>query len=68
MGVRVGQSLEVVQGGREIRDPATGKVLRRIGNRIGAVTITEADEQSSVGQYSGAVTPKVGDQVRSQDK
>jgi hypothetical protein len=67
-GVRVGQSLDVIQNGREIRDPATGKVLRRVGNRIGAVTITEADEQSSVGQYNGAVTPKVGDQVRSQEK
>jgi len=67
-GIRVGQSLDIVQNGREIRDPATGKVLRRIGNRIGAVMITEADEQSSVGQYNGAVTPKVGDQVRSQDK
>ena len=67
-GVRVGQSLEVVQGGREIRDPATGKVLRRIGTPIGTVTITEADETSSVGNYSGPAKPKVGDQVKSQAK
>lgn len=65
-GVKVGQSLQVVQGGREIRDPATGKVLRRIGNPIGSVTITEADDASSVGNFSGAVKPKVGDQVKSQ--
>ena len=64
-GVRVGQNLQVVQGGREIRDPATGKVLRRIGNPIGAVTITEADEQSSVGNFVGSAKPKVGDQVKS---
>lgn len=67
-GVKAGQNLQVVQNGREIRDPATGKVLRRVGTPIGMVTITEADEQSSVGNYSGATQPKVGDQVKSQPK
>ncbi len=67
-GVRVGQILQVIQGGREIRDPATGRVLRRIGTSIGTVTITEADEQSSVGNYNGPAKPKVGDQVKSQPK
>ena len=67
-GVRVGQNLQVVQGGREIRDPATGKVLRRVGTPIGTLVITEADEQSSVGSYNGATKPKVGDQVKSLPK
>jgi len=67
-GVRVGQNLQVVQGGREIRDPATGKVLRRVGTPIGTLVITEADEQSSVGNYNGATKPKVGDQVKSLPK
>ncbi|MFN0107185.1 MAG: CsgG/HfaB family protein [Bryobacteraceae bacterium] len=67
-GVKAGQNLQVVQGGREIRDPATGRVLRRIGMPIGMVTITEADEQSSVGNYHGPAKPKVGDQVKSQSK
>ena len=67
-GVKVGQSLQVIQGGREIRDPATGKVLRRIGTLIGLVTITDADEQSSAGNYNGPAKPKVGDQVKSQPK
>lgn len=65
-GVKVGQNLQVIQGGREIRDPATGKVLRRIGTPIGTVAITEADEQSSSGNFNGAAKPKVGDQVKSQ--
>ncbi|HEU0122893.1 MAG TPA: CsgG/HfaB family protein [Bryobacteraceae bacterium] len=68
IGVKVGQTLQVVQGGREIRDPATGKVLRRVGAPIGTVTITETDETSSVGNYTGAAKPKVGDQVKSQPK
>ncbi|MBI2688546.1 MAG: curli production assembly protein CsgG [Acidobacteria bacterium] len=67
-GLKVGQTLQVVQGGREIRDPATGKVLRRIGASIGTVTITEVDEGSSTGNYAGAAKPKVGDQVKSQGK
>lgn len=67
-GVKVGQNLQVVQGGREIRDPATGKVLRRVGTPIGTMVITEADDQSSVGNYSGAMKPKVGDQVKSLPK
>ena len=67
-GVKVGQSLQVIQGGREIRDPATRKVLRRIGTLIGLVTITDADEQSSAGNYNGPAKPKVGDQVKSQPK
>lgn len=64
-GVQVGQTLQVVQSGREIRDPATGKVLRRLGTPVGSVVITEADEQSSVGSFTGAGKPKVGDQVSS---
>lgn len=67
-GVKVGQTLQVIQAGREIRDPASGKVLRRIGTVIGTVAITEADEQSSVGTYQGTAQPKVGDQVKSQAK
>jgi curli biogenesis system outer membrane secretion channel CsgG len=62
-GVKVGDKLEVRRPNREIRDPATGKVLRRIEDTLGVVTITEADEGSSVGTYSGSTPPKVGDRV-----
>jgi curli biogenesis system outer membrane secretion channel CsgG len=62
-GVKVGDKLQVRRPNREIRDPATGKVLRRIEDTLGVVTITEADEGSSVGTYSGSTPPKVGDRV-----
>jgi curli biogenesis system outer membrane secretion channel CsgG len=62
-GVKVGDHLAVVRTGREIKDPATGKVLRRIEESLGEVVITEVDEQSSVGKYSGSGSPKVGDRV-----
>ena len=63
-GVKVGDHLEVRRKQREITDPATGKVLRRIEDKVGEVVITEVDEQSSVGRYSGNGTAKVGDAVR----
>ena len=62
-GVKVGDHLGVFRKGKEIRDPATGKVLKTIETRLGDVTITEADETSSTGSYAGQA-PKVGDAVR----
>lgn len=63
-GVKVGDKYFVRRVGREIRDPATGKVIRRMEDNIGEVTITEADEASAVGKYSGPGGVKVGDSIR----
>ncbi len=65
VGVKVGDRLAVRRPSREIRDPSTGKVIRRIESSLGEVVITEADEISSVGKYAGAEPVKVGDTVRS---
>ena len=62
-GVKVGDHLGIFHPGKEIRDPATGKVLKRIESRLGDVTITEADETTSTGTCTGTV-PKVGDVVK----
>jgi curli biogenesis system outer membrane secretion channel CsgG len=62
-GVKIGDRLVVVRTGREIRDPATGKVIRRVEESLGEIVITEVDEQSAVGNYSGKVAAKVGDRV-----
>lgn len=62
-GVRVGDTLQVKRVGRKITDPATGKVLRVIEEPLGQVKITEVDAQSSVGKFTGAGQPKVGDTV-----
>lgn len=64
-GVRVGDHLDVRRVTREVRDPATGKVLRRMSDKIGELVITEVDDSSSVGTFSGSVAPKVGDTVAS---
>ena len=64
-GVKVGDNLEVRRVSREIKDPTTGKVLRRIADKVGVVTITEVDETSSIGTFKGDTPAKVGDAVSS---
>jgi len=63
-GVKTGDVLKVARAGREIKDPATGKVLRRVETDLGTVKITSADEASSEGTYSGPPGVKVGDHVK----
>jgi curli biogenesis system outer membrane secretion channel CsgG len=64
-GIKVGDKLAVRRVGREIRDPASGKVIRRMEETIGEITITEADDASAVGTFNGAGPVKVGDAVKS---
>ena len=65
-GVKVGDQMDVLRKVRDIRDPATGKVIRSIENKIGSVSITEADELSAVGTFTGSPDPKMGDVVKGQ--
>ena len=62
-GVKVGDQLSVKRKVRDVRDPATGKVLRSIEDTVGTITITEVEEGSSVGKFSGSATAKVADVV-----
>jgi len=65
-GVKVGDHLGVFHKGKEIRDPGTGKVLKVMETKLGDVTITQADETSATGTYSGSTAPVVGDAVHSE--
>jgi len=62
-GVKVGDVLGVFRQGKQIKDPATGKVLKTVVTKLGDVTITEIEDTSSTGTYTGQA-PKVGDAVR----
>jgi curli biogenesis system outer membrane secretion channel CsgG len=61
-GVRVGAEYDVLRAGREIKDPATGRVLRRVTTNVGKLKITSADETSATGTLTGG-PGKVGDCV-----
>jgi len=64
-GLKVGDTLTVKHPGREIRDPDTGKVLRRIEDTLGTMTLSEVEETSSVGKFTGTGKPQVKDTVSS---
>ena len=57
-GTEKGDRLDVTRVGREIHDPDTGKVIRRVEDPVGAIVITEVDESSAVGKFSGSGQPK----------
>jgi hypothetical protein len=63
-GVKVGDLLGVFRQGRQIKDPATGKVLKTIETKVGSVTVTEVEDDSSTVTFTGQEAPKVGDAVR----
>jgi curli biogenesis system outer membrane secretion channel CsgG len=64
-GVSVGTRLAVERVGREVKDPATGKVLRKITTPVGEIEVTEVDEGSAVAKAVSGSGFKVGDVVKS---
>jgi curli biogenesis system outer membrane secretion channel CsgG len=62
-GVRVGATLAVNRKIRDVKDPTSGRVIRSVVDAIGTLTITEVDDSSAVGRFSGAGAAKVGDKV-----
>lgn len=63
-GVKVGDQLEVVRVTREIKDPSTGAVIRRLSNTVGVVKATDVDDASSICSPVSGSGFKVGDKVR----
>jgi curli biogenesis system outer membrane secretion channel CsgG len=62
-GVKVGDVVQVSRAVRTVKDPATGKVLKTVTNKIGQATVTEVDEDSATIALDGGVVAKVGDVV-----
>lgn len=65
-GVRVGDKIEISRQVRTVKDPATGKVLKVITDKIGDATVTEVDAGSATATFSGSGAPKVGDVAKSE--
>lgn len=60
-GIKVGDHLSVERVSREIKDPSTGKVIRRLSSQIGTIEITDVDDISAVGNLVTGTGLKVGD-------
>jgi curli biogenesis system outer membrane secretion channel CsgG len=63
-GLKVGDQLNVERVTREIKDPATGQVIRRLASAIGVVKITEVDDISAVAVAVSGTGFKIGDAVK----
>jgi len=64
-GVKVGDKLIVSRQVRVVKDPATGKVIKSVEDKVGEATVTEADNDSATVTFSGSGPAKVGDVVKS---
>ncbi|MGC1464091.1 MAG: CsgG/HfaB family protein [Terracidiphilus sp.] len=64
-GVKVGDQLNVMRVTREIKDPATGAVIRRLSTNIGVVRATDVDDGSAVCVPVSGTDFKTGDAVKS---
>ena len=64
VGLKVGDQLNVERVTSEIKDPATGQVIRRMSTPVGMIRITDVDDISAVGTAVSGAGFKVGDTVR----
>ncbi len=60
-GLKVGDTLEISRQVRTVKDPATGKVLKSITDKIGSATVTQIDQDSATVTFTGSGPAKVGD-------
>ena len=62
-GVKVGMKLDVKHPVRPVKDPTTGKTLRMIEDMLGQMVVTEVEETSASGKFTGTGKPQVSDTV-----
>jgi curli biogenesis system outer membrane secretion channel CsgG len=63
-GVKVGDKLTISRQVRVVKDPATGKVIKAVVDKVGEATVTEVDDDSATATFNGAGPAKVGDVVK----
>ena len=63
-GVKVGDQFTVRRVTREIKDPATGAVLRKLTTDVGVIKATDVDDVSAVCQVVSGAGFKVGDTIQ----
>lgn len=63
-GLKVGDQLSIERVTREIKDPATGQVIRRMTSKIGVVEVTDVDDISAVCKIVEGGDFQVGDAAK----
>ena len=64
-GIKVGDQFEVIRVTKEIKDPATGEVIRRLTTTVGFIKATDVDAKSAVCVPVSGSGFQEGDHVRS---
>jgi curli biogenesis system outer membrane secretion channel CsgG len=63
-GIKVGDQFDVVRVTKEIKDPTTGAVLRRLSTTVGVVKATDVDDVSAICEPVSGSGFKIGDKVK----
>jgi curli biogenesis system outer membrane secretion channel CsgG len=63
-GVKVGDQLSVERVSKEIKDPSSGKVIRRMSTPVGVLKVTDVDDISAVATAVSGTGFKIGDAVK----
>jgi curli biogenesis system outer membrane secretion channel CsgG len=63
-GIKVGDQLSIERVNKEIKDPATGQVIRRMTTKIGTVEVTDVDDVSAICRIISGTDFKVGDAAK----
>lgn len=63
-GLKAGDQLTVKRVTKEIKDPTTGKTLRKMTADVGVIKLTDVDDVSAVGTAVSGSGFKVGDEVK----
>ncbi len=60
-GYRQGTTVSIGRISKEIKDPETGEVIRRLTSEIGKIELTDVDAKSSVGKIVSGTNFQIGD-------
>jgi hypothetical protein len=63
-GIKVGDQFDVVRVTKEIKDPTTGAVLRKLSTSVGVVKATDVDDVSAICEPVSGSGFKIGDKVK----
>lgn len=63
-GIKVGDNLSVERVVKQVKDPASGKVIKELTNTLAIVNITDCDPESATGNLTKGSGVKVGDKVK----
>lgn len=67
-GLKRGDHLQIWRAGKEVRDPATGRLLTREDILLGDAVVNTVNDQFSIASYQGKEPVKIGDTVKSAPK